>query len=371
MTDPRIETLAKNLVNYSCKVKQGENVLIESHGDCDMLVKALIREVYAAGGRPFVWLNKPEIARELGMGATAEQLDLRAKVDGLLMDNMQAYIGVRGGLNSAENSDVPSEKVALTAKHYSHPVHSKIRVPKTKWVVLRYPSPGMAQMANMSTEAFESYYFNVCNLDYSKMDRAMDALKALMERTDKVRLTAKGTDIEFSIKGMPAIKCAGDVNIPDGEIFTAPVMGSINGVISYNTPSVLEGFTYENIRLVFKNGRIVEATANDTVRINTVFDRDEGARAVGEFAIGVNPYITEPMKDTLFDEKIAGSFHFTPGNAYDDCDNGNRSSLHWDLVCIQTPEYGGGEMYFDGVLVRKDGRFVLDELQPLNPENLK
>ena len=178
-------------------------------------------------------------------------------------------------------------------------------------------------------------------------------------------------DIEFSIKGLPAIKCAGEVNIPDGEIFTAPVMGSINGTLSYNTPSVLEGFTYENIRLTFKNGRIVEAAANDTERINAVFDRDEGARAVGEFAIGVNPYITFPMKDTLFDEKIAGSFHFTPGNAYDDCDNGNRSSLHWDLVCIQTPEYGGGEMYFDGVLVRKDGRFTLPELDALNPENLK
>ncbi|HWS30907.1 MAG TPA: aminopeptidase [Clostridia bacterium] len=371
MTDPRIETLAKNLINYSCKLQKGENVLIESHGDCDILVKALIREAYSAGGRPFVWLNHPEITRELGLGASAEQLDLRAEVDGLLMDNMQAYIGVRGGLNSAESGDVPAEKVALTAKHYGQPVHSKIRVPKTKWVVLRYPSSGMAQMANMSTEAFENYYFNVCNLDYSKMDRAMDPLKALMEKTDKVRLTAKGTDIEFSIKGLPAIKCAGEVNIPDGEIFTAPVMGSINGVITYNTPSVLEGFTYENIRLVFKNGRIAEASSNDTERINSVFDRDEGARAVGEFAIGVNPYVTAPMKDTLFDEKIAGSFHFTPGNAYDDCDNGNRSSLHWDLVCIQTPEYGGGEMYFDGVLVRKDGRFVLDELLALNPENLK
>ena len=229
----------------------------------------------------------------------------------------------------------------------------------------------MAQMADMSTEAFEDFYFNVCCLDYSKMDRAMDALVALMERTDRVRLVAPGTDLSFSIKRLPAVKCAGKLNIPDGEVFTAPVRESVNGVISYNTPSLENGFTYTDIRFEFKDGKIVKATANDTVRINQQLDIDAGARYVGEFAIGVNPFITFPMKDTLFDEKIAGSFHFTPGSCYDECDNGNRSSQHWDLVLIQTPEYGGGEMYFDDVLVRKDGRFVLPELECLNPENLK
>ena len=114
-----------------------------------------------------------------------------------------------------------------------------------------------------------------------------------------------------------------------------------------------------------------DAQSNDTERINKIFDIDAGARYVGEFAIGVNPYITKPMKNTLFDEKIMGSFHFTPGASYDDCDNGNKSALHWDLVCIQTMEYGGGEMYFDDVLIRKDGRFVLPELECLNPENLR
>jgi len=229
----------------------------------------------------------------------------------------------------------------------------------------------MAQAANMSTEAFEDYYFNVCCLDYSKMDRAMDPLKALMERTDKVHIVGPGTDLTFSIKGLPAIKCAGDCNIPDGEIFTAPAAGSINGHITFNTPSLFEGFTFENIRLTYENGRLVDATANDTERVREIFERDEGAKGVGEFAIGVNPYVTAPMKDTLFDEKIAGSFHFTPGACYDECDNGNRSKIHWDLVLIQTKEWGGGEMYFDDVLARKDGLFVLEELKCLNPENLK
>ena len=229
----------------------------------------------------------------------------------------------------------------------------------------------MAQLAKMSTEAFEDFYFQVCNLDYSKMSAAMDSLVELMDQTDKVRLVGPGTDLTFSIKGIKAIKCAGELNIPDGEVYSAPVRDSVNGVVTYNTPSPYQGFTFENVKLTFKDGKIIEATANNTERINKVFDTDEGARYVGEFAIGVNPYILHPMQDILFDEKIDGSFHFTPGQCYDDAYNGNKSNIHWDLVNIQRPEYGGGEIYFDDVLIRKDGRFVIPELEKLNPENLK
>ena len=334
-------------------------------------MKALVREVYAAGGRPFVWLRRKEIERELAMGCTREQLELRAEADALLMSRMQAYIGFTAIQNDSEMSDVPAERMELMSCVYEEPVHGKIRVPKTRWCVLRYPTPAMAQAASMSMEGFEDFLFDVCTMDYSRMDRAMDPLKALMERTDRVRITGPGTDLSFSIKGMPAIKCAGEANIPDGEIYTAPVKESVNGVVRYNTPSLMDGYTFENVCLTFENGKIVRAEANDAARINRIFDMDAGARYVGEFAIGVNPFIRKPMKNTLFDEKIMGSFHFTPGACYEDCDNGNRSALHWDLVCIQTPACGGGEMYFDGVLVRRDGRFVLPELECLNPENLK
>lgn len=371
MMDPRMRTLAHNLINFSCKVKKGDNVLIEQTGDCDMLTKALVEETYAAEANPFVWNNKIELKRAFLMGCNKEQLVMLAESDGAFMEKMQAYIGLRGGENALENSDVPIEKLSLYNRYYNEPVHSRIRVPNTNWCVLRYPAPSMAQAAGMSTEGFEDHYFNVCNLDYSKMDRAMEPLKALMERTDKVRITAKDTDITFSIKGLPAIKCSGYLNIPDGEIFSAPRVGSINGVIHYNTPSLFEGFTFEDIRLSFKDGYITEATCNDTARINAIFDRDKGARAVGEFSIGLNPYINKPILDTLFDEKIAGSIHFTPGMCYDECDNGNKSDIHWDLVLIQTPAYGGGEIWFDDVLIRKDGRFVLPELECLNPEKLK
>ncbi len=370
--DSRICQLAKTLVTFSCKVKKGEKVLIQTKGlDSIDLVRQIIKEVYAVGGLPFVDIKNNTIERELLLSTTEEQLKIMAEYDCLKMSKMDCYIGIGATENPSEFSDVPSEKLTLSNKYYEHPVHFGIRVPKTKWVVLRYPTYSMAQSANTSFESFEDFYFNVCNLDYGKMSKAMDGLVALMNKTDKVQIKGVGTDLTFSIKDIPAVKCAGEMNIPDGEVYTAPVKDSINGVITYNTPSDYQGFVYDNIRLTFEDGKIVDAVANDSERINKVFNTDEGARYVGEFAIGVNPYVLKPMKNTLFDEKIMGSFHLTPGMCYDDAPNGNKSAIHWDLVCIQTEEYGGGEMYFDDVLIRKNGIFVLPELFPLNPENLK
>lgn len=370
--DERLKKLAKTLVNYSCRVEKGENVLINCNGTAPIpLVKEIVKEVYKSGGLPYVEIREASIERELLMDASEEQLKLLADIDSKKMKKMDAFIGVRGDDNSAELSDVPEDKLDMYSKLYSSPVHHDIRVPKTKWVVLRYPTPSMAQSAHQSLESFENFYFNVCNMDYKKMSDAMDKLVDLMNETDKVHIKGEGTDLTFSIKGIPAVKCDGICNIPDGEVYTAPVKDSINGTLSYNTPSEYNSFTFDNVCLKFKDGKIIEATANDNERINKIFDTDEGARYIGEFAIGVNPYITKPMNNILFDEKIMGSFHFTPGNCYEDANNKNKSAIHWDLVCIQTPEYGGGEIYFDDVLIRKDGLFVLEELKCLNPDNLK
>ncbi|MDZ5472553.1 aminopeptidase [Bacillus sp. 31A1R] len=371
MKDPRIETLARNLINYSVRLQKGEKVLIENFGLQRELVNALVKEAYAAGGQPFVLLKDQQVDRALLMGAEEDHFNMIADFEASVMSKMDAYIGLRSGDNINEHSDVPDEKMKIHGATIGKKVHRDIRVPKTKWVVLRYPNSSMAQLAKMSTEGFEDFYFNVCNLDYGKMDKAMDNLVELMNKTDKVRITGPDTDLTFSIKDIPAIKCSGQMNIPDGEVYTAPVRDSVNGVITYNTPSPYQGFTFENVRLTFKDGKIVEATANDSERINKIFDTDEGARFIGEFAIGVNPYILHPMQDILFDEKIDGSFHFTPGQCYDNAFNGNHSNVHWDLVNIQRADYGGGEMYFDDVLIRKDGRFVVPELEALNPENLK
>ena len=369
--DERIKVLAHNLVNYSMEVKKGDKVYIHYIGMTTQdLARQLVKEVYQAGGVPFVHYTDVRLQREVLLNCTEEQMSLSAKIDAAEMEQMDCYVAVRGSDNIAELADIPGEKMRIYETYYQTPVHHDVRVKKTRWVVLRYPNASMAQLANMSVEAFEDFYFRVCNLDYAKMGKAMLPLIEYMNKTDRVRIVGKGTDLSFSIKNIPAVPCQGDRNIPDGEVYTAPVKDSINGVLTYNAPAVFQGFTYENICFRFENGKIVEATANDTTRINHVLDTDEGARYIGEFAIGVNPYILKPMKDTLFDEKIMGSFHFTPGNCYEEAPNGNSSAIHWDLVCIQTPEYGGGEIYFDDVLIRKDGRFVVKELEGLNPENL-
>ena len=370
MRDERLNKLAEGLVNYSINLQKGEKVFIEATDVPEEVVCALLEKVYAAGGIPYVKLCANKVQRALLMGAGEESIKKLADYEKYIMSDMDAYIGVRGFKNNFELSDVPAETTATYSREFFYPVHHEIRVKKTKWVILRFPTDGMSQLSEMSTEKFEDFFFNVCTLDYAKMSKAMDALVELMNRTDKVRLVAKNTDLTFSIKGIPAVKCAGGCNIPDGEVYTAPVKNSVNGVITYNAPTMEGGKKYENISLTFKDGKIINATCDgDDEELNKVFDTDEGARYVGEFAIGVNPYINKPMLDILFDEKIAGSIHFTPGCCYDDAWNGNQSGVHWDLVLIMTPEYGGGEIWFDDVLIRKDGRFTLDSLKALNPKS--
>lgn len=370
LRDPRITKLAALIASYSVDVQPGENVWIENSISDPTLTIEIMRLISERGGRPFVKHLNQRITRQMLMTATEEQLRILAENDIALMKQMQGYIAIGGGDNISELSDVPPERMQLFRRVHTKPLHFDVRLTGTKWVILRYPNASMAQLNNMSTEAFEDFYFNVCTMDYAKMDRAQDALKALMDRTDQVRIAGPGTDLTFSIKGIGSVKCAGKRNIPDGEVFTAPVRNTVNGVITYNTPSPYGGYVYENVRLEFSDGKIVQATANNTEGINKIFDTDEGARYVGEFAIGVNPYILNPMKDILFDEKIAGSFHFTPGMCIDSTPNGNASSVHWDLVNIQRPEWGGGEIWFDGRLIRKDGLFVVPELEPLNPDQL-
>lgn len=372
MTDPRIEKLADVLINYSCAVEAGEKILIEAIDVPHAFTRELVKRAAAAGGRPIVMLKSNEINRALMLAGSAEGWETISQVERLQMESVQCYIGARGNPNISELSDVPADKQKLYEDLVWKRVHQQVRVPRTRWVVLRWPSPSMAQMAEMSTEAFEDFFFSVCTLDYGKMSRAMQPLKRLMESTDRVRLKGPGeTDLTFSIKGIPAVCCDGRVNIPDGEVFTAPVRDSVNGVIRFNCPTIYRGATHNDIRLKFKDGRIVEATSSATKKLNEVLDSDAGARHVGEFAIGFNPYCTRPMKDILFDEKIAGSIHFTPGSCYDEASNGNKSSIHWDMVMRQDPDAGGGEIWFDDQVVRRDGRFVVKELAPLNPENLK
>ena len=364
MYDPRFDNLAKLLVEYSTRLKRNETVLIEAFDVPEEMTIALIRAVRAAGALPFVQVQHGRVLRELALNATDRQLNLAAIHELARMKRMAAYIAVRGSNNITEMSDVPPNQMKLVARKM-RPVTDQ-RVKKTKWVVLRWPSPSMAQQAGMSTEAFENFYFDVCTLDYRKLLPGMRALKSLMQKTDLVEIKGPGTDLQFSIKGIPAILCGGDKNIPDGEVFTCPVKHSVQGHITFNAPTIYQGTAFDGIRLDFRDGKIIEATSNDNEKLNQILDSDSGARYIGEFSLGLNPYVLEPMRDILFDEKIAGSFHFTPGQAYEEADNGNRSQVHWDMVCIQRPEYGGGEIWFDRKLIRRDGEFIPKSLQSLN-----
>lgn len=372
MHDPRNDKLAEIIVNHSLKLKAGEKVLIQGNGlVTEPLVRAIVRAAKAVGALPVYKFENAATQREWLKDADPAMLDLAADADAYQMKLMDAYVGFSAPMNALELSDLPGETMALYQERYYNRVHMKVRLPDTRWVVLRYPTEAFAQSAAMSTEGFTDWFYRVCTVDYGRMGEAMAPLKALMEKTDKVRIKGPGeTDLSFSIKDIPVIPCAGEMNLPDGEIYTAPVKDSVEGVIAYNTSSIHDGFEYTDIRFRFEKGRIVEATANDSQRINTILDIDDGARFIGEFAIGVNPFVDHPVNNTLFDEKIRGSIHFTPGNSYDDAFNGNRSALHWDIVLLQEQQNGGGEIWFDEVLIRKDGRFILPELESLNPENL-
>src|SRR5580765_2695750 len=340
MQDERFDKLAKLLVEYSIRLKRNETVLIEAFDIPDEMTAALIRAARDAGGVPFAQVYHARVKK------------------------MNAYIAMRGSHNITELADVPAEKMQLIGKKM-RPVQDQ-RVKRTKWVVLRWPTPSMAQLAGMSTGAFEDFFFDVCTLDYRKLQPGMKALKSLMEQTDRVQIKGPGTDLNFSIKGIPAVICGGDRNIPDGEVFTAPVKDSVEGQLTFNAPSIYQGTAFDGIQLSFKRGKIVEASSNETEKLNEILDSDTGARYIGEFSLGFNPRVFQPMRDILFDEKIAGSFHFTPGQAYEEADNGNRSQVHWDMVSIQRPDYGGGEIYFDGKLIRKNGEFLPKQLRSLN-----
>ncbi len=370
MSDPRYDKLAEVLTKHSTALKLGDRVLIEVSDVPDAMVVALIRAVRKAKALPFTQVQHSRISREMALGATPDQIGLAADVELARMKKMDAYIAIRGSDNATEMSDVPADKLKMIAATM-RPVMNH-RINKTRWVVLRWPTPSMAQQAQMSTEAFEDYYFRVCTVDYAKLRKGMEALKSLMDTTDQVHIKGPGTDLRFSIKGIGSVICGGDRNIPDGEVFTAPVKRSVEGQVRFNVPTIYHGTAFEDIALEFKQGRIVHAEGGrQTAKLNAILDADAGARYIGEFSLGFNPHILHPIRDILFDEKIAGSFHFTPGQAYEVGGNGNRSQVHWDMVCIQRADYGGGEVWFDGKLIRKDGIFVPPELKSLNPERAK
>jgi aminopeptidase len=372
MTDPRVTTLAEMICSHSIALNDQDKLLIHAFDMPEDAVAEFVRVAQTKGAQVLLRLETAKLRRQLLLGISEANIRTIADVEAYEMDRMTAYIALRGSHNYAEQADVPDSTQRAWQQLYATPVVFERRVPNTKWVAMKWPTPSFAQQAGMSTAAFEDFYFRVCCMDYKRMQKACEPLKELMDNTDRVHLKGPGTDLEFSIKGIGSVPCCGEANIPDGECFSCPVLDSVNGVIEFNTVSLYQGVEFKGIRYVCKDGKIMEASAGDqTAKLNEILDTDEGGRYFGEWSLGFNPFVLHPMKDTLFDEKIAGSFHLTPGNAYPPPGgNGNKSAIHWDTVMIQRPEYGGGEIWFDGKLIRKDGIFVLPELEGLNPDRL-
>ena len=371
MPDPRWDALAEILLDHSTKLRSGETILVECFDlDDTTLPRLLVRKAARRGAQALVETRDGRVLREILKNANADGMAAWGECDAQRMEKVQAYLALRGARNISEMSDVPAEKMELYNTHYLKPVHYERRLKQTRWCVLRMPNPSMAQQAGMSTEAFEDYYFDVCNIDYPRLSKALRPLVARMEQARSVQIQGPDTDLRFSIEGIPVVPCHGLRNIPDGEVFTAPVKDSIEGQVRFNVPTIYQGHSFDGILLRFERGRIVEADCQggDRDRLNRILDSDDGSRYTGEWSIGCNPRVIQPMRDILFDEKIAGSFHLTPGNAYESADNGNRSKVHWDLVQIQRPEYGGGIIAFDGEPIRIDGRFVPEDLRALDPE---
>ncbi|MEN8791167.1 MAG: aminopeptidase, partial [Lentimonas sp.] len=303
--EPNYTKLASVLTGFSTNLQKGERVLIDAFDIPEAMVVALVRAARECGAVPFVNIQRARVSRELVNDIDVEQFETQATWELARMQKMDAYIAVRGSDNIFEMSDVDPTKVTRVMRAMKEVLD--YRVNKTKWVILRWPTPAMAQQAMMSTESFEEFFFRVCTQDYSRMTDGMQALEDLMTKADRVELKGPNTDLRFSIKGIKAIACGGQHNIPDGEVFSCPVIDSVEGEITYNAPTIYQGVSFDNIHLKFEKGKIVHAESSNTKRLNEILDSDEGARFIGEFAIGFNPHVLEPMRDILFDEKIAGS----------------------------------------------------------------
>jgi aminopeptidase len=366
--DPRIQKIAATVLHHSLKAKPGEKVMIYAEDDGDQLVEAIVDEAYASGIVPFVSLEQTAIRRAILKGATAEQLELMAKPDVTLMQEMDCHIAISAPHNSSEFSLLSQEQLALYTKHCKSQI-SRARS-RLRWVSLTYPNHGMAQNAGMSLREFSDYYFDLMTMDYEKLEQAALPMALRMRAADKVRIVAPGTDLTVSLKGFTALVAAGEHNLPDGEIASTPERHSVNGTIAFNIPSMHNGFLFKDVCLTFKDGKLVDAKANDTERFLKEVSLDEGCRYIGEFSMGTNPYVTRPVHDTLFDEKMGGSMHMALGACYNfpGRDNGNVSSIHWDLIQSHRPEHGGGEVWLDGELVRKDGIYLPEDLRVLNPD---
>ena len=365
MKDPRVKELAEILVNYSTAVKEGDVVLISAAGfQCLPLVKEIYALCLQNGAKYVTWeFSNADMAKVFYDNASEDQLKFFPQHRLDLMKQVDVYIGIAAPDNTMALAEA-NQGAMLTNMRTMRPITDQ-RVEHTRWVVTRYPTQAAAQDAKMSLDDYENYVFNACCIDWNAMSAKQDKLRALMEAADRVTIRSADTHLTLSIKGIPAIKCDGLRNMPDGEVYTAPIRDSVEGHIVYNCRTIYNGKEFPDVRLEFQEGKVVRAsTSGNQNDLEMILNTDEGARYIGEFALGINPGIRRATGSILFDEKIALSLHTALGSCYNECPNGNKSAIHWDLIKILDTE---GEIWFDENLIQKDGSYVHPDLLDLNP----
>ena len=358
-----IRAYARQIVEKSCQVKQGELVMISLLGLGGLeLVDAIQDELSRIGADCILYTRDTKMFKKWIINASEKAMELEAQSQTELVRKADVYIGLNAQENAMELGDIPREKMFAFVRSQKELVAERTRRRNLACMV---PTPAMAQVNQMSTDAFSRYFFGAVTYDFDRQRQGLAALQRRMEQAEAVRITAPDTDLTMKLGKIPVIVCDGKANLPDGEVFTAPVVDSVQGTIRFNAPSTYRGRRFENVCLTFRDGKVVEASANDPM-IHQILDTDPGCRFLGEFAVGTNPMVTQPMANVLFDEKLCGSIHLALGDSYPFADNGNKAGIHWDLVLMMQPERGGGQLYFDGELIMDNGRFLPPDLQELN-----
>lgn len=354
MADPRVTKLASILVHHSVRVKKGELIVINSSSEAAPLALECYKLILKAGGIPSVNFSMPRFAYTYYKYAKPHQLNCFPKVAKFEAENLKGMINIGAPFNTKEFSNIDPKKIVLR-RRVTNPI-SEIILNK-KWVGCDYPTNALAQDADMSLEEFEDFLFNATNIDWNKESKKQDKIKAVLDKGKRVRILADDTDLTFSIKGRTAIKCYGEHNMPDGEVFLAPVEKTTEGFIHYSFPVIYNGREVSGVTLKFKKGKVVDAKALKNEKfLKAMINTDKGSKYLGEFGIGMNPNITKFIKNILFDEKILGSVHLALGRAYKEGGGVNQSALHWDMI---KDLRNGGRVYIDDKLMHKNGRWLV------------
>ena len=366
MADPRVEKLADLLVNYSIAAKPGQKVAIQGRATAEPLLRALYAAVLKAGAHPTVLATLPGMEETFYRHASDEQLQYVSPVSRFVLESYDSLIALWADANTKELSNVDPAKLALNQR--ANGELTKIFMKRFsrgngRWVGTLFPTNASAQDAEMGLEEFEDFVYAACLPDmddpigyWKRFSAWQQRLVDWLHGKKRIHVTGLDTDLTMSVEGRPFINCDGLANMPDGEVFTSPVEGSVEGHVRYTYPAVFRGREVTNVRLRLEKGRVVEAKADKGEEfLNRTLDVDAGARVPGEFAIGTNRSITRFMRNTLFDEKIAGTFHMALGASIPESKGTNVSAVHWDMVCDLRQ---GGEIRVDGELLHKDGKFV-------------